>query len=180
MGDAPSGNVTIAAVVVETTQGTLNPGQSVQFTAAAVDASGNQLSNAGSASWLSSAASVATVSGSGVVRAVAPGGTSINATIGNVTGSRLVTVVPPGVGAIVTMPGLSFAPFTVTIKRTESVYFEFPQIPHNVIFTPKAGVPQDIQELRNATVSRQFNSTGTFPYDCVLHPGMKGEVIVNP
>ena len=38
----------------------------------------------------------------------------------------------------------------------------------------------EIQELRNATVSRQFNTTGTFPYDCTLHPGMKGEVVVNP
>jgi plastocyanin len=89
---------------------------------------------------------------------------------------------PPGgeptLNATVSMPGLSFTPFTTTIKRTGTVSFEFPQTPHNVIFAQVAGRPADIQVTSNVTVARTFNTLGLFAYDCTLHPGMKGEVNV--
>lgn len=179
-GDGGGGTTptTLAAVIIEASPATLRLGQSSQFTAIGVDAQGTPVSGAGGATWQSSAPSVATVDGSGTVRAVAVGTTAIQATIRGINGSRTITVLPSGAGAVVTMPGFSFSPFAVTIKRTESVFFDFPQLPHNVIFTPKTGVPADIQQQSTATVSRQFNTLGTFPYDCTLHPGMKGEVIV--
>jgi plastocyanin len=146
----------------------------------AVDLDGIAIQNAGSVSWSSSAPSVASINGTGVVTAVTPGVTSIAATIRNVTGNRLVTVLPAGAGAVVTMPGFSFVPFEVTISVGQSVFFEFPQTTHNAIFQRKAGAPQDILETRNETVPRVFNLAGQFPYDCTLHPGMSGVVNVNP
>ncbi|MFN8581009.1 MAG: Ig-like domain-containing protein [Gemmatimonadaceae bacterium] len=177
-GGGTTNPTTIAAVSIEANPATLRPGQSSQFTATAVDDQGNPVSGAGSATWQSSAPSVATVDGNGTVRAVTVGTTAIQATIKGINGSRTITVLPSGAGAVVSMPGFSFAPFTVTIKRTESVFFDFPALPHNVIFTARTGVPDDIQQQANVTVARQFNTAGTFPYDCTIHPGMKGEVVV--
>jgi plastocyanin len=80
--------------------------------------------------------------------------------------------------AIVSMPGFSFVPFTTEIERGETVTFDFPAEPHNVIFENKTGAPQDIQSTSNRSVTRRFDVIGDFPYDCTLHPGMSGQVIV--
>ncbi len=78
------------------------------------------------------------------------------------------------------MPGNSFIPFEVAIRVGEAVYFEFPQVVHNVIFARVSGAPPDIPETKNATIARTFNAEGRFLYDCTLHPGMTGAVQVNP
>lgn len=85
---------------------------------------------------------------------------------------------PDTPGAVVSMPGFSFVPFTTNIKVGKSVEFDFPAEPHNVIFEKKTGAPTDIQATVNAKVSRTFNLAGTFPYDCTIHPGMSGTVVV--
>ena len=76
------------------------------------------------------------------------------------------------------MPGFSFAPFTATIPVGGTVVFDFPSEEHNVIFNRVTGAPNDIQVVTNARVSRTFNVVGRFPYDCTIHPGMSGEVVV--
>ena len=80
--------------------------------------------------------------------------------------------------AVVSMPGFSFVPFTTEIERGETVTFDFPAEPHNVIFQNRTGAPQDIQATTNRSVSRRFDVAGDFPYDCTLHPGMSGQVVV--
>jgi plastocyanin len=80
--------------------------------------------------------------------------------------------------ATVSMPGFSFTPFTTTIAVGGVVTFDFPREPHNVIFARITGAPTDIQETINAQVARTFPVAGTFGYDCRLHPGMSGEVVV--
>lgn len=177
-GDEGTAPQNLVAVNITATLATLRPGQTSQFTAVGVDAQGNPVSGGGAASWQSSAPSVATVDGNGVVRGVAVGSSAIQATIRGVSGSRIITVLPAGAGAVVTMPGLSFSPFTVTINRTETVFFDFPQLAHNVIFNKKAGVPADIESTSGQTVSRRFDTAGSFSYDCTLHPGMSGVVVV--
>jgi len=80
--------------------------------------------------------------------------------------------------AVVSMPGFSFVPFAATIKVGGIVEFDFPAEPHNVIFQRITGAPMDIQVVTNSVVRRTFNTAGTFPYDCTIHPGMSGTVLV--
>ncbi|HUE96989.1 MAG TPA: hypothetical protein VMN39_10030 [Longimicrobiaceae bacterium] len=80
--------------------------------------------------------------------------------------------------ALVSMPGFVFSPFTTTIRVGQSVSFDFPSEPHNVIFERKTGAPTDIQATSNRRIARTFAVAGSFPYDCTLHPGMAGVVIV--
>jgi len=175
-GDA-TGPATVKTVTVSSAVTTVVVGASAQFTATARDAEGSVVT--GTIEWSSSATSIATVQETGLVSAVGVGQATITAKIGGVSGSLALTVDPnPAGSALVTMPGLSFAPFTTTVNRGGTVIFEFPSVAHNVIFGAVNGAPTDIQTTANRRVSRTFNTVGTFPYDCNLHPGMSGVVVV--
>ena len=88
---------------------------------------------------------------------------------------------PPGPAALVDtvfMPGDVFSPPSLNLKVGGTVWFDFPARAHNVIFERKTGAPADIQPTSSRRVSRTFSTAGTFPYDCTLHPGMVGEIVV--
>jgi plastocyanin len=178
-GDPVSSNA-VAAVQITAPLATLRPGQTSQFIATAVNNQGRAVSGAGVVTWASLTPTVASIDANGLVTALTVGATAITATVQGVQGTRVVTVLAVGTGAVVTMPGNSFIPFEVTIRRGEQVFFEFPQEIHNVIFANVAGAPQDIAQTRNTTIARTFNVAGRFDYDCTLHPGMVGAVVVNP
>ncbi len=177
-GDPPTSNVPVAAVEITAPATALTPGQSMQLAAVAVDAGGAAIPNAGKVAWESGSETVLTVSGSGQVHALTAGSAAVSATVRGVTGTILVTVLPPGAGAVVTMPGNSFVPYQVEVQTGQRVFFDFPVQPHNVIFQPQAGAPADIQTTSSEVVSRQFNTAGQFSFDCTLHPGMSGVVVV--
>jgi len=80
--------------------------------------------------------------------------------------------------SLVSMPGFSFVPFTLNIKVGGTVIFDFPAESHNVIFAKVPGAPPDIEETVNRQVARTFNVAGGFPYDCTIHPGMSGVIVV--
>jgi plastocyanin len=84
----------------------------------------------------------------------------------------------PGPAPTVSMSTNTFSPFTTNISVGGSVIFDFPSDPHNVIFERKTGAPMDIQATVNRMVSRVFSLAGTFPFECTLHPGMEGQVVV--
>jgi plastocyanin len=86
--------------------------------------------------------------------------------------------VPAVDSADVYMPAFSFSPFTTAVRAGGKVVFDFPSEPHNVIFASVQGAPADIQATRNRRISRTFAAAGEFPYDCTLHPGMSGVVVV--
>jgi plastocyanin len=76
-------------------------------------------------------------------------------------------------------PGNTFSPFSTTIAVGATVKFNITGVPHNVIFVrTQAGAPADINVVSNVVVSRTFATRGTFPYDCTVHPGMSGQVVV--
>src|SRR5712692_8630139 len=88
-------NVPVAAVTVSPATASVVVGQTVQLTATPKDANGNPLSGR-VITWTSSAAGVATVSGSGLVTGVAVGSATITATSEGQSGTAAVTVsVPP-------------------------------------------------------------------------------------
>jgi hypothetical protein len=85
---------TVASVSVSPTSQTLAPQQSAQLTATVSDAQGNPLSGR-AVSWSSSQPGTASVSGSGLVTAVAPGAATITATSEGKSGAAQITVTAP-------------------------------------------------------------------------------------
>jgi plastocyanin len=67
----------------------------------------------------------------------------------------------------------------VDISATGTVTWSFGQLAHNVTFGAQAGAPQNIGDSVNSDVPRTFNTTGTFGYNCTIHPGMSGTVVVH-
>jgi uncharacterized protein YjdB len=86
-----SGTVAVATVGVTLVSTSLNPGQTTQASAVARDASGNVLTGRVVA-WSSLNTSIATVSPSGLVTAVAAGSATIRATVETKTGDAGLTV----------------------------------------------------------------------------------------
>ncbi|MGH7606060.1 MAG: plastocyanin/azurin family copper-binding protein [Gemmatimonadales bacterium] len=75
-----------------------------------------------------------------------------------------------------------FTPENRTIPVGSTVIWEWQGITsaHNVTFTT-AGAPANISDRSDGSISRQFNATGVFNYECTNHPpGMTGSVTVNP
>jgi plastocyanin len=181
-GDSTSPGAVVSILLIAPA-GTIAVGDSVRLTASPRDQNGNTVGAA--VSWSSSNSSVASVNSSGVVKGLAEGTTSVTAASGSVTATPIViNVIAAGgtfpLSAIVYMPGNIYSPFVTDIARTGSVQFVFPPDPHNVIFAKgTAGAPPDIDILSNTTRTRQFNTVGTFSYDCTVHPGMTGIIVVH-
>ncbi len=83
-----------------------------------------------------------------------------------------------GMVADVFTPGLVFSPFSTTIKVGGSVRFNISGDQHNVIFGKVAGAPADVNVVKDVVATRTFNMRGTYAYDCTVHPGMSGRVVV--
>ena len=75
-------------------------------------------------------------------------------------------------------PGNVFSPFSTVINAGGIVRFNISGDQHNVIFAAVAGAPPNVNVVQNVVVSRTFTTRGTFAYDCMVHPGMSGQVVV--
>ena len=72
----------------------------------------------------------------------------------------------------------AFAPPEVTIRRGGSVtWTNGSGFSHGVDFSD-VGAPDDIAVFGSGTVSRTFQTAGTFSYRCSVHPSMMGSVVV--
>ena len=80
---------------------------------------------------------------------------------------------------ILTCAAAIFANVTIAVGGT--VTFSFGDVSHNVFFdNSPAGAPDSIPGANaNMMAARTFNTAGTFEFDCHLHPGMKGSVVVS-
>jgi plastocyanin len=77
------------------------------------------------------------------------------------------------------LPSSTFSPGSVTIAVGDTVTFAFGAVPHNVFFDRAAGAPADIPGTNSNTSARRiFSTAGRYTYDCHLHPGMRGTVVV--
>ena len=85
----------VASVSLTPLSSTIKVGQTQQFTASAVDASGNPVSGV-TFTWHNSSAVVAIVGTNGLATGLAPGVTMINASVGTVTSqTATLTVTAP-------------------------------------------------------------------------------------
>ena len=77
-------------------------------------------------------------------------------------------------------PAIAFDPNTVTIKVGGTVTFDFGTVAHNVWFDNQPlGAPANITGTNaNVTKTLTFTTAGTFVYNCHLHAGMHGTVVV--
>ncbi len=78
--------------------------------------------------------------------------------------------------------GDTFSPSYLTVAAGDTVRFNFTAgsdgMGHDVTFDNVAGHPASIPVTKSGTVSRVFTARGTFHYNCFVHPGMTGDVVV--
>jgi plastocyanin len=88
---------------------------------------------------------------------------------------------PPMTATVNATTANAFTPSNVAIGVGGTVTFAFGDVAHNVFFdNSPAGAPDAIPGTNaNMSAARTFTTAGTFEYDCHLHPGMKGTVVVS-
>ena len=177
--------------------GTAPPSSNVNYTVQSRDSHGNPKGGV-TIDW-----AVATGGGSIAppqnTTAVANGNASATRTLGAGTGDQTATAIaaallPPDTvtftttAAIVTtvqVANNSFTPddLTVPVNTVVTWNWQAATSPHNVTFTAPTppGTPNNIPDKSTVgTVTRTFNTVGTFNYSCTNHPGMNGSVTVIP
>jgi len=174
--DAPS----VGSVIITAPKQTIAVGEPVQLTTTARDVNGPTIAGA-KINYASTPTTVLNVNATGRVIGLSAGSATLTATSGGITSSPFpFTVTAGSVAAVVTMPGNTFTPSLLTIKVGQSILFDFPADQHSVVFAARTGKPADIPTTSAQSVTRAFTTAGTFPFDCSLHPGMSGSVVVNP
>ncbi|MFI5228865.1 MAG: plastocyanin/azurin family copper-binding protein [Gemmatimonadales bacterium] len=77
---------------------------------------------------------------------------------------------------------VAFSPNSVEIDAGDTVRFNI--VPaangegHDVTFDAAPGVPANIKVTLNGVIARVFTTRGDFQYNCFVHPGMSGEILV--
>jgi plastocyanin len=97
------------------------------------------------------------------------------------TSKVVVTDAPAGGPAHpVNTVGTAFVPASVTVALGDSVSWIFAGATHNVTFTtPSKPVGDNIANTApGITVSRTFTAAGVYAYECTIHSGMTGQVVV--
>ena len=180
----PGGNQTLGSIQTNVSTMNLAAGSSQTIAVAAYDTQNNIISNPGAPSFNSASSSIAEVDGSGVVTGFNSGSTNITAslTIGSVTRTATVAVTVtgslPSFAGVSTTQGDAFTPNRVTIGQGGRVTWTFGTTTHNVTFAATPGAPNNISDTYSRSEERNFNATGNFSYQCTIHAGMSGQVVV--
>jgi len=87
---------------------------------------------------------------------------------------------PVSAATVQATPAERFTPGRVNLTAGGTVTFAFGSLQHQVFFNQSVpGAPEDIPEpTANRTLTRTFTTPGTFVYNCRIHPGMSGTVVV--
>ena len=96
------------------------------------------------------------------------------------TPTEVVDPTPVQAATVQATPAQQFTPGRVNVIAGGTVTFDFGSLQHNVFFdNAPGGAPEGIPEpTANKSVTRTFATRGTFDYNCHLHPGMSGTVVV--
>jgi plastocyanin len=86
----------------------------------------------------------------------------------------------PSPATVNAAPNLSFDPSPLHLVAGGTVTFAFGSVAHNVFFDAIPGAPADIPGTNaNTSTTRTFPTAGTYVYNCHIHPGMTGTIIVS-
>lgn len=175
---------TLSTIRIGTSAINLAAGNSATITVTALDAAGRTISGATGYTYTSGTPTVAEVQASGTVLAVSAGTSTITVSLARdgvtatATATVTVTGALPNAATITAGSDNTFQPPTVVVARNATVSYTFGSITHNVGFRASTGAPAAIGNSANTTVTRTFPTAGDYTYDCSLHAGMTGQVIV--
>ena len=179
-GSSNPASPAVFSVVITAPKQTIAIGEPVQLVTTARDANGVTIGGA-KITYAASPAGIVSVNTTGRVIGVAVGSAQVTATSGGQSSQPFpITVTAGSVAGVVTMQANTFTPTQLTIRVGQSVLWDFPADQHNVMFQNRTGKPNDSPTTSGQQVTRTVATAGTCPYDCTLHPGMSGTVIVNP
>jgi plastocyanin len=107
-----------------------------------------------------------------------PANTAVNPTPTPTTPNPTSTTQPvPAPTALVAITNFAFSPATLTVKKgTTVIWTNNDSAPHTV--TGDNGGPSGSAISQGGTYSYTFNTVGSFPYHCSIHPSMKATVQV--
>jgi plastocyanin len=180
----PGGNQTLGSIQTNVTTLNLGAGNTQTITVTAYDTQNAIISNPGSPTFTSSAAAIAEVDGSGTVTGISSGTANINVslTVGSVTRTATVAVTVtgslPSTANVSTTNGDAFTPNKVLIGIGGVVRWTFGVTIHNVTFQSSPGAPTNIADTYSISVDRTFAQSGNYNYQCTIHAGMNGQVVV--
>jgi plastocyanin len=165
----------------------LRPSETTTITATPKDVNGNSLSGRTVTWTVLPATGVANISASGssvTITAAADGAATITATVETKTADAHITVTDVfQTSADVTVGANGqdqFDPSNVDIASGGTVNFNWnPGVTHNVTWAaPPATVP-NLSDRSSGSASVTFTQAGTYNYQCTIHPGMSGSVVVH-
>ena len=179
----------LSRVVAGTVDSPLEIGQGTQATVEGRDALGGLVAlGSRVVTWTSSTPAIATINSNGIVAGVGVGSTTLTVSVQDGSTARTAITTLPVIAipnapltVDVAMAPQLFIPSEIIVKLGGTVRFQFTPIDHNVIWSPRLpGSPSDILVTTNALVTRTFATVGVYPFDCTVHPGMSGRIIVSP
>lgn len=181
----PSGGAqTLSTIRLPASSLALAAGATTTLVATALDASGRVISGASGYTYSTSSNAIAEVQPSGALLALGAGTATITVSLtrDGVTATTTTTVTVTGTLAttatVTAGNDLAFTPPTVIVARNATVSYTFGSVVHNVAFRTAAGTPSNVPNSSATTVARVFPTAGDFTYDCTLHGGMTGQVVV--
>ena len=185
-GGTDTGGPTVGAIRVDPGTTVVPVGKTTQLTGIALNENEEVLIGVSGFQFSSSNPAVAQVNGStGVVTGFSTGTASITVSLNRPNVSPVqasVTVTDISTQPMVTAASgaNTFTPDSLRVTVGTWVVFNFLSRTHNVTFADIAGAPTDIPARSNTTVARNFGAAGTFNYECTIHPGMTGKIVVEP
>jgi len=180
----PTTTQTLGSITTNVNSLNLTAGNTQTIIVTALDTQGSVIANPGTPTFSVQQSAIADVDGQGLVLGISAGTTQVTVSLarGGITKTSSVTVTVTGslpiAASVSTLSGDVFTPRTVAIARGGSVSWTFGATIHNVTFGAASGAPSNVGNVSGSTESRTFTTAGNFLYDCTLHAGMNGQVIV--
>lgn len=181
----PSGNTqTLSTIRLGTTTASLAAGATTGLSPTALDSKGAAISGVTGYAYTSSNPAVVEIGSGGTLLGLSAGTSTVTVSLtrdgvtATATATITVTGALPVAASVAAGTDNTFAPGTVVVAKNATVTFAFATVTHNVTFRGTAGAPTNIGNTSSASVARAFPTAGDFSYDCSLHAGMTGTVVV--